>query len=243
MSLIRFQIGFDIHGDMQDTAAGMVFFEFAADFKPQIRICGGDLFDFRPLRKGASDDERRQSLKADFDAGKRWFNKFRPTVFLRGNHDERIYELADHGSGVAQDYAYEGVQEIRHLVEHHKCQMLPYHKRLGVYRLGNVSVIHGFSAGIYAARSHALVYGNCMFGHVHYNDTHPIAGIERRAGRAVGCLCSLNMEYNARQMGTLRQNHGFAFGVTNSKTGETFVQTVEPVDGKWIIPATFKTYA
>ena len=65
MSFVRFQAGFDIHGDMQDPAVNEVFFKFAEIWKPKIRICGGDLFDLRPLRKGASEDERRESIRDD----------------------------------------------------------------------------------------------------------------------------------------------------------------------------------
>ena len=50
--------GFDVHGDQQDKKACEVFFKFAKDWKPEIRVMGGDLFDFRPLRKKASEDER-----------------------------------------------------------------------------------------------------------------------------------------------------------------------------------------
>lgn len=239
MSLDRFMAGFDIHGDMQDHAANKVFFEFAEIWKPKIRICGGDLWDMRPLRKGASDDEKRESMRDDLKAGKQWFNRFKPTHFLRGNHDERIYELAATGKGVASDYAQEGVEEIEAMVEHHKCQMLPYHKRNGVLRLGHLKILHGFAGGVYAARQHALVYGSCLFGHVHTIDEHAIAGLDRRVARACGALCRLDMDYNARQMNTLKQAHGFVYGVVNSKTGKYHVYQAEEIDGKWMLPSEF----
>lgn len=240
MSLKRFQIGFDLHGDMQDPAANKVFFEFAKIWKPQIRVCGGDLWDMRPLRKGASEDERRESMRDDLNAGKKWFNEFKPTHFIRGNHDERLWELAESGVGVASDFAQEGVGEIEAMVKFHKCHMLPYNKRTGILRLGHLKILHGFASGIYAARQHALVYGSCLFGHVHAIDEHAIAGLERRVARACGCLCRLDMPYNARHMNTLKQAHGFVYGVINDKTGNYYVFQAEEIGGKWILPTGFK---
>ena len=82
----RFMAGFDVHGDQQDKKACEVFFKFAKDWKPEIRVMGGDLFDFRPLRKKASEDERRESMRKDFEAGVQWLKDFQPNHYLRGNH-------------------------------------------------------------------------------------------------------------------------------------------------------------
>ncbi len=232
--------GWDIHGIHQDPQANKVFFDFATEWKPTIRICGGDLWDMAPLRKGASEDERRQSMREDIQAGKDWFNKFKPTHFLRGNHDQRLWDLATNGNGVAQDFAIEGVLEIEKMVSFHKCHMLPYHKRDGVLRIGNMKLLHGFASGIYASRQHALTYGSCLFGHCHMIDEHSIAGLDRRVARCVGALCKLDMDYNARQMGTLRQSHGFPYGLINTKTGNYFVYQAESIDGKWMLPTHFK---
>lgn len=235
----RFLVGADIHGDQQEASAVKAFFKFAEIWKPEIRICAGDLWDFRPLRNGASEDEKRESMREDLKAGKDWFNQFKPTHFLRGNHDQRLWELAIAGRGVVSDFAQEGVEEIEAMVAHHKCKMLPYHKRDGVLKLGHLKVLHGFASGIYAARQHALVYGSCLFGHVHAIDEHAIPGLERRVARCIGALCKLSMPYNERHMNTLKQAHGFAFGVLSENTGNYHVWQAEEIDGKWIIPSDF----
>lgn len=116
MSLIRFQVGFDPHGDMQDLPTRKAFFDFAALWKPKLRICGGDLWDFRPLRAGASDDEKRETMRGDFKAGVKWFNEFKPTVYLRGNHCQRLWRLAKAGKGVATDRQ---IQEAKIVADRH----------------------------------------------------------------------------------------------------------------------------
>lgn len=232
----RFLAGFDVHGGQQDADANRVFFKFAETWQADYRICGGDLWDFSPLRKGASADEQRESLSDDFKEGCKWFNRFKPTHFLRGNHDERIYDLAKHGCGVAADFASDKVGEIESMVRFHKTKMLPYHKA-AILRLGRMKMLHGFFCGVNAARQHALVYGSCVFGHVHTIDEHSIPGLERRVARSAGCLCSTDLEYSSRQPNTLRQANGFAYGVINSSTGNYHCWQAEKIDGHWLIPS------
>ena len=95
MSWTKFVFATDSHGDMQDDASVAMFFKFMAEWKPAIRVMGGDAFDLRPLRKGASEDEKRESIRADIIAGKKFLKRMQPTHFLRGNHDERLWELAE----------------------------------------------------------------------------------------------------------------------------------------------------
>ena len=236
-SLTKFIFASDVHGDCQEPAANEALFSFIDIWKPKLRVFGGDLWDFRPLRRAANEDERRESMAADYEAGICWLKRFRPQIFLRGNHDERLWELASADKGVQSDYAMRGVVEILTLTEKMKCQMLPYHHRDGVYRLGSLKMLHGFHSGINAARQTALVYGSSLIGHVHTIDEHSIPGLERRVARSVGCLCKLSMDYQVRIPSHLRHSHGFAYGVVNEKNGNFFVWQAEEVDGKWILPS------
>jgi predicted phosphodiesterase len=240
MALIRFICASDNHGDMQDDKAVNVFFKFLEVWKPSLRIHLGDLWDFRPLRTGACDEERRETLRDDYKAGRKFFERFKPHYFLRGNHDERLWELAAKVCGLPSDYARELIGEIEVMTAHHKCQVLPYHKRDGVLRIGHLKMIHGFYCGVYAARQTAMTYGSCLFGHTHVIDEHAIPGLDRRVARGIGALCKLDMDYNARKPNTLRQAHGFSYGLVNEKTGAYHVTQAEQVDGKWILPVTFK---
>lgn len=240
----KFIFGSDIHGDMADKKSNEVFFSFAKSFEPDIRVCGGDVWDFRAIRKGAGEEERRESMSKDYVAGYNWLKRFQPHYFIRGNHDERLWELADSDNGILSDYASSGVLEIDALMKQMKCRMLPYHKRDGVLRLENSSLklLHGFHCGVFAARQTALVYGSALFGHTHVIDEHSIGGLERRVARNVGCLCALDMDYNGRNPNTLRQAHGFAYGVVNSRTGKFHVWQAEEIDGNWIIPSDIVFY-
>lgn len=240
MSWKRFTAGFDLHGDRQDSTAVKAFFEFDKLWKPDIRVFGGDLIDLRPLRKGASAEERAESMRADVDAGIAFLKQWKPDYWVRGNHCERLWETAHCKDGVVADYAQRGVQDFEALCARLKTKMLPYHKRDGVLRLGHLKILHGFHGGIYAARQTALIYGSALFGHIHCIDEHAIPGLERRVARACGCLCALDMDYNARQPNTLRQAHGWAYGVLNEKTGDYHVWQAERIGEKWLLPTEIK---
>ena len=72
----RFVVASDNHGDMADATATEALFAFIEDYKPEIRIHAGDNWDFRNLRKGASDDEKAASLEDDWDCGARFLERF-----------------------------------------------------------------------------------------------------------------------------------------------------------------------
>ncbi len=231
----KFVVGFDIHGDMQSGSANRAFFKFIEMWKPDIRVCGGDLWDFVSLRSKASDEERRQSVRDDYKAGTRWLEQFKATHFLRGNHDERLWDLAKTNNGVAADFAKETIEKINTTIKSLNCKMLPYDRRAGVLQLGHLKIVHGFAAGANAARRTAQVYGSCLMGHGHGIQYSSIEGLENRVGRMCGCLCQLNMDYSRAQMGSLIWRHGWPYGVVNTRTGDYHVWQAEDVNGKFLV--------
>jgi len=237
MSFTKFIVASDIHGDNLDPNTVATFHKFCDQYKPKLRILAGDLWDFRPLRGKATDDEKRESMKADYEDGERFFKRFKPNHFLLGNHDARLWHLRDLNNGVRSDYAADLIDRIETMAKIHKCQILPYHKRDGILRIGSLKVLHGFYAGVYASRQHALIYGSCLYGHVHTIDEHAIPGLERRVARSIGCLCKLDMDYNSTQPQSLRHAHGWAYGVINDQSGEYNVWQAEEIGGKWMLPS------
>jgi hypothetical protein len=241
LGLKRFVFASDVHGDVQDTAAVNACLGFVRDFKPHYRICGGDIFDFRPLRGRASEEEKRESLKEDFEAGDRFLEAFAPTHTLLGNHDQRLYDRAALRSGPASDYAAELADRLSGRLG--RSELYPYHKRAGVLRIGHLKFLHGFFCGVTAARQHALAYGSCLFGHIHSIDEASVPGMDRRVARSVGCLCKLDMDYNARSPNTLRYAHGWGYGVIDEKTGNYTVFQAEGIDGKFYVAGEIRAVA
>lgn len=205
----RFVFATDIHGDMQDKAANDALMGFCADFQPEIRICGGDWMDCRPLRRGAGDEEKAEGMSSDWEAAKEWAERFNPTHMLEGNHDYRLVRLAENGSGILREWAKSRREEIRQLFEGLECKTQPYDVRRGVLKIGTLSFIHGYTHGVNCLREPILSYGNVIQGHVHYPSYNARMGFE---GWTSPCLCNLEMEYASTKLGSLSWRNGWIWG-------------------------------
>ena len=241
----RFVVCSDNHGDMADATATAALFDFMADYKPEIRIHAGDNWDFRNLRKGASDDEKAASLEDDWDCGSRFLEKFfrggSTNVFLRGNHDERIYDFRESATGLLRDYAADGIKRIEALMRKLNATMLPYDAETGIYELGKLTVLHGYHAGIGATRQHANIYGNSIFGHIHTIESAPVASREPAEARSIGCLCRRNMGYINRKTAKLRWAQGWAYGVLFDDGTYQLFQT-RNIGGRFYAATEIKSY-
>jgi len=238
----RFVIIGDTHGDMAHAPSLNVVRGFLKCWKPTIRVHLGDLFDLRPFRNGASDEDRHDGIMADVEAGMDLIDWYKPTHFIRGNHDERLWDLQLKDDKTMGDLAGTLIGDIQDRLNAVKCApMLPYNKRDGVLRLGHLRVIHGYHAGIYAARTASQIYGSVIQGHVHSIQHHAIPGLEYRMGRAIGCLCKLELGYNRAAANTLAWAHGFAYGLIHAD-GTYQVWQAESIAGNWYLPTEMASY-
>lgn len=242
----RFIVVSDNHGDMADAASVGALWSFMKEWKPEIRAHAGDAYDFRNLRRGASDDEKAASLADDWEAGndflRRFFDGGASNHFLRGNHDERIYDFAGNATGVIRDYANDGIKQLEATVKKCRAKMLPYDSDLGVLDLGKLSVLHGFHAGVGACRTHAAIYGNAIFGHVHTIETASVASREPAEARSIGCLCKRDMDYVNKKTGKLRWAQGWAYGLLFPDGTYQLFQT-RNIAGQFYAASEVKTYS
>jgi hypothetical protein len=223
-----FVIAGDNHGDEQNDMVTEKFFEWLDDFDPSIVIHGGDNWNFAALRRKATPEERQQSITPDFEAGqdfmKRLFSHGKKRFFTRGNHDERIYSLAREAKDAAVSMlAGKLTADIDALMRKLRARVLPYDSRLGVLDVDGVRSIHGYAAGIGAARKFAHVYGTCAFNHTHSMDVAPAEHWpEVSIAYGVGCLCHIDQPYNHTQPGKLRHENGWVYGYTDGKRATYF---------------------
>ena len=213
----RFVIASDSHGSELDPIVEAAFFKWLADWKPEIRIHAGDLFDFSALRNGASQEEKAQSMADDWAAGVKFAKKLfaggEVNWFLRGNHDERLYDLLFKSEGVLRDFADQKTKELESLLRSWNVKMLPYDARKGVLRIGKLQVIHGYKSGINATRQHATIYRNVIHGHDHAQGIVPVENLDGPAlAMGTGCMCVIDMPYNQRQTNKLRHQQGWVYG-------------------------------
>ena len=217
----------DLHGDVQDHDTVDALYQFTDVYKPDVKIFGGDLFDFRNIRRGAGAAERQESMACDIECGLEFLSKFEPDVLLLGNHDKRLWDTAEyHTHGIVQDAARQGVREIQSRCRKIKCKVIPYDAAIGYYDLGKIRFIHGYHAGIFATKKHAEIYappsGIVLHGHTHAIQYHSIAKPKGGAGMGVGCLAQTDMSYNKHMTGRMMHQNGFAYGYVDGTEWNVF---------------------
>ena len=241
----KLMAGVDLHGDMQDRAVTKKFFQFSEAFRPDIKIMGGDLFDFRGLRKKADKAEQAESLSDDVACGieflSKWMDGKGTKVWLRGNHCQRLWDVAESESdGLKRDAAIKGVEELDDLCKTLGIKTYPYSKRLGIHREGRLCFLHGYAAGVYALRKTLQSYGeNVIMGHTHTIQSVSVEGLVPKQGWVAGCLCQLDYEYNRSMLGTLNHENGWVYGLIFDD-GSFAVYQARQIAGKWILPMDFK---
>ena len=241
----KFLIACDIHGDEGDERAIDACLAHIKDFNPEIRVIGGDLWNFAAIRAGADDKDKSKSMKSDFEAGKRFADKFFPggteNHLMLGNHDARAFDLAESVDAVRSQLGEEMVKGIKAVAKANNAKLWPYDSRLGVLTLGHLKVIHGFHTGMSACAAHSRIYGNVVFGHVHSIESYQTPGLKQQEARAIGCLCKLDQGYADRKTAKLRWAHGWAWGFLFSD-GSYSIHQAKNIKGTFYAGTEIKAY-
>jgi hypothetical protein len=233
----RWVAAYDSHGDLIDPVTRRAFFEFVKWFKPDVKIAGGDHFDFRWLRGKASEQEKREKTTGDIDAGVQFLGEYQPNTLLLGNHEDRLWKAAQSDCGQLSDFCANIIVDLKQAIPN--ARIVPYCKRRGYTTIGRLKFIHGYHCGLNAVKQAATVYGNVCMGHIHASDFVSIPRHERCVGHSSGCLAKIDLEYNKTQANTLRQNNGWLYGTT-SPGGSFTVWHADKQDGAFILPSEFR---
>lgn len=238
--LKRWILATDSHGDMIDPGAEKAFLDFNRQWKADIRIHAGDFMDLRALRRGASDEEKSEGVKADVERGLQFIKDMRATVVLDGNHDDRLKRAVREGCGRLREYATLLHNSVEDQLSNLGVQRVEYCIRRGVYQLGTARIVHGYNAGMYAAKMAAQSFLGrpTIMGHTHCFSTFDLPTSDRITGYTIGCLCRLDMEYAKSHLNTLRWSHGWAYGHV-FPSGEVSVYRAEKYGDLWSYPTEF----
>ena len=233
----------DAHGQVRDLETINTARDFASWFKPDWMIGGGDFWDLRCLRCNASEEDQNFPLAEDLACAENTFDLFyggyapAKKIYLEGNHDfRRLQRLLNSPRAAIRELAFRLDDEMRAIVNRFAGGGMPYDKRHGVFNIGTFSFIHGYAAGIHAVRKHAISYGNCMFGHIHAFSSHTLEDLSQSTAYSVGCACAIDQEYNSGQIGTLRQENGFAYGFIDESSGMHDIHFARKYNGTFFLP-------
>lgn len=141
---------------------------FVERYKPDARIDLGDVHDFTGFRAGAKGTKDESAdISLDYNAGRDWLKRYRPTHRCKGNHDHRIDKLIGHPNAVVSMAAGAVANSLRELDEENGTIVKPY-KRRGVWlKFGDTLFGHGFMFNQMAIRDHAEHFGKCVIAHLH----------------------------------------------------------------------------
>jgi len=203
------------------------------------------MFDLRALRKGIGREESDayDDLVSDMTAGYMWLDRLKPTVFLNGNHEHRLYRVAEEAAnGLVREYAKDGVKKLETHLRKMGCKVLPYHFDKGVHAIGKVRFVHGYVASVHAVKHTTEVYsppgGATLMGHLHRIEAIHAVRHGGAQGYSGGCLADIpRLHYAAHRHATMRWANGWLYGVINTAKGGGFkVWQAEKIDGQWMHP-------
>tara|TARA_R110000796_G_scaffold4493_5_gene17429 strand:- start:2049 stop:2783 length:735 start_codon:yes stop_codon:yes gene_type:complete len=165
------------HGNLIDPVAEKAFFKHLRAYKPKHVFHLGDAFEFTALRKGATEDEKRIDIEADIEAGLKFLDKLFRNIkgekwLLRGNHCERLWEMAANGTVIGRDFAQHHIDRIESFLKKRDIKMKPYCSYSGILQVNDVLLMHGYGFGVNAAKDHMKLYHlACIFNHTHRAET------------------------------------------------------------------------
>lgn len=241
--MVKFIFLTDTHGQARDVPTIMAAREFAQWFKPDYLIGGGDFWDLKCLRSGASEEDQNFPLTDDLKCAEDTFDLFfgsyhkAKKAYLYGNHDlKRVEPLLNSPRAAVRELATRLHDDMRSVVKRMCDDSRPYCKRNGIYEVEGFNFLHGYACGVNSARRHAISYRHSLHGHVHSFGAHTLEDLNCSTAYSCGCACELDQGYNAAQIGTLRQEHGFAYGFLDATHGYD-IHFARKMNGSFFLPS------
>ena len=216
----------DNHGHLACDDTLDAIMEGVSRYKPKVRVHLGDNWDMTCLRKGIENGSKEaiDNLREDMDAGIKWVRRYKPTHFLFGNHEWRVYDLLQNTDSMskarkAQDVIDEMKRELRAV----GCKVIkPYDVRDCKITIEGIDFIHGMSHGKNALLQDQSTYGTpghgFAMGHLHREEQLNYQHIEGGAAFLCGCAMDISLaNYALRRSATLRWQNGFLRFVSDGK--------------------------
>lgn len=206
------------HGALMDQDAFASVMGFKARWKPKARIHLGDVSDYAAFRSGAkgSRDEAVE-LGPDLEAGIGCLREFGATDVLLGNHDDRVWKLADHHNAVVARAAGSVKGEFLKACDEMKARVVDHYDiNRSWITLGDTKFLHGFMFNEMAIRDHAEHFGKCVIAHLHKAGIATARRCDHAVAYCVGTLANVGaMDYAKARRATAAWSHGFVWGEYN----------------------------
>lgn len=227
------------HGDLVDPVAVEAVLEFKSRWKPDAVVCLGDCFDTRCFRTGAKGGkDEAAKVGPDLNSGIEFLKKLRPTHFLCGNHEDRLWGLRDHYNAQISALATMLVERIETQLAVIGCKVVvPYDYKAHIM-LGNMVFTHGTLFGTNASRDTAETWGKPVcHGHTHRAAIGYGRMYDNPMGICTGHLMDIKKAtYAKNAKSTMGWSQGFAWGVYNDTRTVAWLHSQPQNETKWVLP-------
>jgi len=165
----------DVHLPFENKPAVRVMFDFLADYKPDLIVLAGDIYDFYEISDFDKGPGRITTLQDEFDEGRYFISaidELCPNVdYLLGNHEDREQRLINKNPGLFKLRSLD-IKRAAELPEHWRIHPSQTH-----FKLGKLTALHGDIKGVKTAVHPARTLfqklkRSCIFGHFHRFGNH-----------------------------------------------------------------------
>jgi hypothetical protein len=207
------------HGHLADQSLLNQILDFETRWKPHTRIHLGDAIDLACLRSGAigtADDAA--DPEGDLNDGLAFISRYRPQVYLLGNHEARLTSLMESPRAIVSALACRIYQQILDRAKEIRCEVVPYSFQNGWRQYGDALFGHGYMINEQSVRDHAEAICQGSASKVVLAHLHRVTQAEGRnrahpTGYCVGWLGRTEeMGYAATRRATTSWSRGFAYG-------------------------------
>lgn len=226
------------HGGLIDPIARKAVLTFKDKFKPDKIIHLGDFVDtaaFRAGAKGTSDES--EPVSPDFNAGLTFIKELRPNLIFNGNHEIRLWRLANHHNAIVSALSQNLIERIQTTAKICKAELvegwgISHHRTVG-----NFKFMHGYMFGENACRDHAEAHGNIVFAHTHRAGVQKGRRDDYPTGFCVGTLSDIpNMDYAQARRSTLSWSGGFVWGEYCDDRCQLYLHEQPQGQKEWRLP-------
>lgn len=203
------------HGTLADPAALRTVLKFKEAWKPHRTFHLGDFTDQTAFRSGAhGTSDETVSIEDDLAHGLNFLRELRPTDVLNGNHEIRLWRMADHYNAIVSDAARRIITDIRGVTDKLKARYVEdYDINKSWITLGNYRMIHGWMYNENSIRDHAESHGNVIMAHLHRTGSATGRRSDHPTAYCVGTLANIPaMSYANTRRSTMAWQHGLVYG-------------------------------